>query len=258
MSFEDEYEKYFTKADGTKMFPDMEEEKEKINQQIIEQNANNKVRMSTADGNISTVEEFAELLRVVINTVYGMNKVELKPELSYETTKEQLTLPVITYDTNSREGSKETPLKPAQMETIKEVVNGKLTGDNIIVYRQLFDTIVEFDIYGNNSLQVSKISKEFEDLLNHYTGFMKKLGVSEMFFLKEIPSNKSVHYIPDIPMKSLMWYIRLEKISTIRTSTLHTIDVKINDYLNKKISEETTSDDIYKNNKISYNLKEEN
>ena len=171
-----------------------------------------------------------------------------------DSTLNTLKLPLITYDVNSREVSDKMPIKPVLSDTVQEIVDGKPTGDVIMVYRQFFDCIVEFNTWGRNSLEARKIMNDLEALLNSYGGYLKRLGISEMFFLKEIPSNKSVNYIPGIPMRSMMYFVRLEKIHQVRESVIKNIDIQVQAYLDKKFGVEQQPVDIYKNNNINYNL----
>jgi hypothetical protein len=76
-------------------------------------------------------------------------------------------------------------------------------------------------------LEARKLMNDFEEIINTYTGLIKKNGLSELVFLKETPSENSVKYLPDIPMKSLMYYARFEKIYTVRTSLLNKLDYAI-------------------------------
>lgn len=213
----------------------------------------NKSRL-TADGNIGDIDQLGEILRTITNAAWGNDWGELKPDISMDSTLNTLKLPLITYDVNSREVSDKMPIKPVLSDTIQEIVDGKPTGDVIMVYRQFFDCIVEFNTWGRNSLEARKIMNDLETLLNSYGGYLKRLGISEMFFLKEIPSNKSVNYIPGIPMRSMMYFVRLEKIHQVRDSIIKNIDIQVQAYLDKKFGIEQQPVDIYKNNNINYNL----
>jgi hypothetical protein len=68
----------------------------------------------------------------------------------------------------------------------------------------------------------------FEKLMGAFAGYLKQQGVSEIFFLKEIPAKLSVKYVEGTYMKCLMFYVRLERIQTIRYSVLQKLDVAIN------------------------------
>lgn len=209
----------------------------------------------TADGNIGDIDQFGEVLRTITNAAWGIDWGELKPDISKSSTIDSIKLPLITYDINSREVSEKTPIKPILTESIQEIVDGKPTGDTILVYRQWFDCIVEFNTWGRNSLEARKIMNDLESLLNAYGGYLKRLGISEMFFLKEIPSNKSVNYIPGIPMRSMMYYVRLERIQKVRGSVIKNVDIQVEALIQKMIdTDQQKSVDIYNNNNITYNL----
>lgn len=208
----------------------------------------------SAEGNIDDIDQLGEMLRIITNAAWGMDWGTIKPEISQTATIHSLNFPIITYDINSREVSDKMPIKPTLSEVIQEVVDGKPTGDSILVYRQFFDCIVEFDTWGSNSLEARKTMTNLEKLLNSYGGYLKRMGISEIFFLKEIPSRKSVNYIPGIPMRAMMYYVRLERIHTVRESSIKNINVKVNAYIDDLNKKYQSNIDIYQNNEITYDL----
>lgn len=222
------YEDFFKGVDKDK--PSSEKDEEIISNEPISAESNPNYER---ERNISTIDQLCEILRIVLNTSLGYGWGTFKPFLSKkDMLSNDKVLPIITYDVNSREVSRGTQIKPTLSGVINEVVNGKPTGDVIEVYRQQFDVIVEFNIWGRNSIETRQLSERFETTLNSYIGYLKKLGVSEMFFLKEIPCQRSVNYISEISMRSLMYYVRLERINKVRNSTLQKIDVEVNKVFN--------------------------
>lgn len=193
-----------------------------------------KVGRYTSEGNISTIDDLADIIKIILDTALGDGWGTFKPKLEKTDTIETMDGPIITYDINHREVSENTNLKPQLMDTIKEEVNGVLTGDAINVYRQWFDCIVEFDIWGRNSLETRILSEKFERLLNAYIGNIKKHGVSEMFFMNEVPATISVNYRKDISMRPIMYFVKLERIQTVRVSTINKIETKVNAFIKKR------------------------
>lgn len=194
----------------------------------------NNIGRHTSDGNISTIDELADCIKIILDAAWGENWGTFKPCIEKGDTVDGIKGPIITYDINRREVSENTNIKPQLMDTYKEIVDGKPTGDAIKVYRQWFDCIVEFDIWGRNSLETRKISENFEKIINAYIGNIKKLGISEMFFLNEVPATVSVNYKKDITMRPIMYFVKFERIQTVRTSTIKKIETKVNAFLNKK------------------------
>ena len=210
-----------------------------------------------ADGNISSINEFAKILKLILDCTVGEDKITLRPAAERSVSNENTNFPLITYDVNSREVSEGKSIKPVLTDNIKETINGKETGNIIQVYRQWYDCLVEFDIYGINSNQTDYAGDKLDEILSMYTGVFKKAGISEMFFIKEIPPKSSVNYVPDISMSCFIWFIRLEKIYTVKASEIKNISIEVDKFIknkNLKPIEGKPSVDIYNNNEITYDL----
>jgi hypothetical protein len=118
-------------------------------------------------------------------------------------------------------------LKPVQFDTVKEVINGVPTGDHFILYRQWFDYVIEFNICGSNSLESRKLMKRFETIVATYTGHLKQTGASEILFLKEVHPTQSSSFREDIPMKCLLYLIRIERITVVKASTIRKVELAL-------------------------------
>lgn len=236
------FNNYFSKTGATNTV-----QEQVINEQIPEHSS--RPRM-TAYGNIDDIDQLGEILRKLLNTAWGSNWGMICPETSKGDDAESIKVPQINYSMNLREVSDGTKLKPQLMDTINEVVNGVNTGDAYHVYRQTFDCIVEFDFLDNTSTGARKLMARFEEMIGTYTGYLKSEGISEMFFLKEVPAKYSLNYVEGVPMKCLYFFVKLERNKTVRLSTIREIEQKLS--AQSKISEQN-SDDII-NQKITYNL----
>lgn len=181
----------------------------------------NNLARDTAAGSIKNVREFAELLNRLLDIAWGSQWGTLKPVTAEGDDPDYLKFPMITYDTNLREVS-DTP-KPKLYDTVKEIVNGVYTGDNINIYRQSFDVILEFNFYGNSSLEMEMLSENFEELMVAHAGFLKNQGVSEIFFLKEVPSKYSLNFKDNIPSRCLYYYVKLERTTNVSLNLLNKI-----------------------------------
>lgn len=212
-----------------------------------------------AENNVDDIDQLGELIRKILNAAWGSDWGEFSPELKRGEDPEDIILPQITYDIQSREVSEKTAIKPVLTDTIKEVVNGTHTGDAFNIYRQWFDCIVEFNIWGRTTLESRQIMNNFESLLGAYTGYLKKQGIAEMFFLKEMSPRQSYRFVEGLPMRCVVYYIKLERIQSVRVSTLKKIDFEVNAISNLNKDSYITdlnnsSDNIYKNQNIKYDL----
>lgn len=180
-----------------------------------------------ADGNISTVNKFGDTLRKLLNTIWGTDWGELSPESASNVDKQTVTLPSIRYSTNLREVANGRSPKPTLEDVRNGEVSGLPTGESYKVYRQQFDCIVEFNVRAHTSKDVSELAERFEDAIVLHAGFLKRMGISEIFFLKEVPARYSNFFIENVPAKTLYFYVRLEKIRIVSVSTLKEIEAKL-------------------------------
>lgn len=209
-----------------------------------------RTRMS-AKGNVDNIDVLGDILRKLLNTAWGSEWGIISPETARGEDPENVILPQINLAINLREISDGFNPKPQLTDTVNEVVDGKNTGDSFRIYRQTFDCIVEFDFFDSTSKGCRNLMNRFETLLGTYTGFLKERGVSEIFFLKEVPAKYSLNYIEGIPMKCLYYFVRFERIKTVRLSTIKEIEYRLT-VSEKRESTEQNSDDI--NKKITYQL----
>lgn len=202
----------------------------------------------TASKNIDNLDQLGEIIRKLLNAAWGSNWGVISPETSKGEDAETIILPQINYSMNLREIADGTNPKPQLFDTITEIVDGKHTGDSFRLYRQFFDCIVEFDFYDNTSLGCRNLMHKFEELIATYTGYLKDSGISEMFFLKEVPSKYSLNYVEGVPMKCLYFFVRLERIKQVRVSTIMQVEQRL---LHKQSLVKRQED---KNQKITYKL----
>ena len=183
----------------------------------------------TADDNIDDLEQLAEILKRLCNAAWGDGWGELSPDLKKGENSSEIIVPQIVLDINTRDIAEGIGgLKPTLVDIIKETdENGQETGDAFLIYRQWFDTNVEFNIYGRTNQEARKLQKKFENLLNVYTGYLKRQGISEMFFEREVSAKFSLNYNESVPMRCIYYYIRFESITPIRQSLINNINLKI-------------------------------
>lgn len=245
-NFEDAFSKYFMEGEKDIILP-----VDKNDSQSLPSSAT-RSRL-TANGNVDDIDKLGEILRKLLNTAWGSNWGTLSPETSKGEDAEKIIVPQINYGINLREVAKGTSPKPTLTDTIDEMVNGVKTGDSFRVYRQSFDCIVEFNFWDNSSKGCRALMNRFEEIIATYSGYLKEQGVSEIFFLKEVPAKYSLNYSDGMPMKCLYYFVRLERIKTVRVSIIKELELKLKAESNpEKLSTEKTSDDI--NKKITYRL----
>lgn len=203
-----------------------------------------------ADDNIDGIEQLCDILKKLLNAAWGSNWGEISPDLKKGEDSSKIVTPQITVDINNRDIAEKMPLKPVLINTVKEKVNSQYTGDSLLIYRQWFDCVVEFDFYGRTAKETRQLQYKFESLLAIYTGYLKRQGVSEILFLKEVSSRNSLNFTEQVPMKCLMYWVRFERITPIRQSLINRINADIGV---KAISEEKVKMVVEANQNITSN-----
>lgn len=183
---------------------------------------------------IQNVDELALIIKAILELSWGKDWGELVPE--YIEDQENPIFPKIVYDINTRELSEFNSKKPMLFQNIDEVVDGKPTGDGFSIYRQWYDTVVEFNFYARTIKEARELMHRFEQIIYIYMGVIKQKGLSEMIYLEEIPSEKSLKYKPGTPMKANAYYVRFENIYKVRHSLLKEISYIVRSYTHDDIN----------------------
>ena len=234
---EDIYNEYFGKTSTSEKSPPLPEptandifEKRHPRQQVKERKETyNQIYRQMADGNIDDIEQLALILKKLCNAAWGADWGELSPDLKKGEDSSKIILPQITIDINTRDIAVGLGgLKPILLDVIDELdEEGKKTGDAFLMYRQWFDCNIEFDIYGRTNQQARQLQRKFENLLMVYTGYLKRQGISEMLFEKEVSPKNSLNYDESVAMRCIYYYIRFESIIPIRQSLINSINIEI-------------------------------
>jgi hypothetical protein len=182
-----------------------------------------------ADDNIDDVEQLADILKKLCNAAWGADWGELSPDLKKGENSDDIVLPQITIDINTRDIAENIGgIKPKLVDIVNEVdANNNETGDAFLIYRQWFDCNMEFNFYGRTNKEARQLQKKFENLLTVYTGYLKRQGISEMFFEREVSPKSSLNYDESTPMRCIYYYIRFESIMPIRQSLINSINAEI-------------------------------
>jgi len=183
----------------------------------------------TVDGHIGDIEGLANILKQLCNAAWGNDWGQLSCDMLTGEDSSNIKLPQVVIDVNQRDVSEGIgTFKPILIDVQKEYnEDGTETGDAFLIYRQWFDQNIEFDIYGHNSKEAREIMTKLERLILSYTGYIKRKGVSEIFFLKEVSPRSALNYYENIPMRCVYYFVRTETIIPIRISLINKINVEI-------------------------------
>ncbi|HBG4643352.1 TPA: hypothetical protein ACG3PC_000130 [Clostridioides difficile] len=184
--------------------------------------------------NILTTEEYIDNFEKMEEILGDILKVELEDNwglISFDTIKKDETnkiiLPQINYIVKLRETSKGKSHKPMLTDVIDELnENKEKTGKVIKVYRQSFDCILEFRFLAKTQRECRRLMEDFEDIIVSYTGFLKKKGLGDIFFLKEMSTEDNIDFDKNVSVKVSEYFIRLEKVKTLNANKLESIEMK--------------------------------
>ncbi len=181
-----------------------------------------------ADGNIANISDFANLLKQICNAAWGEDWGELSMDLKTGEDSANIKLPQILMDINTRDVTDGFSPKPILAGIQKEVTeDGEETGDSFLIYRQWFDSNIEFDIYAQNNKECRELLQKLEELILVYSGYLKRKGLAEIFFLREISPKSSLNFSENTPMRCILYYVRFECVTPVRISTINSINAKI-------------------------------
>ena len=206
-----------------------------------------------ADSDTDPLEHLCRALQLLTNVAWGPSWGIMTLETPTGNNPDELTLPCIVIDMNNREVQEKKSPKATLIRTVKESINGVETGDHLQVYRQWYDCVIEFNFYGRNALEARKLMHRFETLMIASNGLLKREGISEVFFLKEVTPKQSLNYVSNLSMKCAMYYYRFEVDYVVRTSTIKRImlEMEQNELGTAEIAKDS---DVYNHPHISYNL----
>ena len=135
-----------------------------------------------------------------------------------------LERPTILYTVVSREPKNE--LKMRHSENISQIVD-EATGKKRFghTWSQRQNCVVQFNIVASDYAAANKVMSSFEDLIFTYTGYFKENGVAELHFLKYYTDITLDRYRQYMSVRSIQYFVEIEKLITIFDTTLEDISV---------------------------------
>ena len=92
-----------------------------------------------------------------------------------------------------------------------------------IVYSQIFDYEIQFDILASDYITANKVMNAFEDAMFNYTGYFKRNGVSEILFLKQYTDSDLDSYRNTVSVRSLEYLVSIDRIRVTYDSDISVI-----------------------------------
>lgn len=200
-----------------------------------------KVFRFTSEGNINNIDLAIKSIQHLLEAV-----LEYKVIIGHEYNSGKTSMPYISYSIINRERSDKTPLSDMKTNVIKEYIDDKFTGDVINVNTIFYDCLVEFNFFTETISEAIDLKEKFETIIETYSGNLKKSGISNILFMKEVEPSHSTKFHLN-PNATFVYYIELQKINTVRTSTIKSVSVEYNRIIKEdnpelsKVMDELTS-----------------
>lgn len=163
--------------------------------------------------NSATFQDFIEMINRIIDKVLRKYKITFSPDEGSKVkipATESLDNPWIQYSLKSRV-PRDIYLKPRPRE---EFVEKNSNGDverKGVVYSQIFDYTVQFDILASGYKEANLVMNAFEDAIFNYTAYFKQNGVSELLFLKQFTDTDLDVYRNNVSVRSLQYKVTIER-----------------------------------------------
>lgn len=181
--------------------------------------------LSTAAKN-ATVEDFISMVTKLSNKALKNLNVEFYPDegATIADPEKKLEKTAILYRVIERKPKNE--LKMRHSEDIEEVVDGKNNKKRLgQIWSQRQDCIIQFDIVASDYATANKVMNSFEDMIFQYSGYFKENGIAEIYFKKYFTDTSIDRYRQYLSVRSIQYFVEIEKQTTIFNSTLEEIIV---------------------------------
>lgn len=191
-------------------------EKEKINEQSKNKRIGLNPRYKSDKG--ASLEDFISMINnLVTNGLRDYNLAFYSEEAYPINVEEKINNPCMTYNIVERKSSKE--IKPRVREIVdKENKQGE-------VYGQVFECIIQFNIFSPITNEAGAIMNDFEDLIFKYTSYLKKNGIKEIVFKKHFTDFTYDPGRETMSIRNLQYYVEIEKLTVIFKEEIEEINL---------------------------------
>lgn len=131
--------------------------------------------------------------------------------------------PVILYKVIDRVPAME--LKPRALEQVTEDDNDDINRRHGIIYGHKQKCTIQFDIVACDYKTANQVMTTFEEMMFTYSGYYKSKGLAEIYFLKHFTDKNLDNYRQDLSVRSLQYYVEIQKLITVFDTTIDNIDL---------------------------------
>lgn len=187
--------------------------------------------------NTKTISNYTSLMKVLRSALIanwsGVTFTSTSPKIS---PTESVPTPIITYILESKE--------PGEMKNAKELKprlrgtitvedstpdGGSTSGGAMEVWGQMFDYVIAFNIYGSSEDEADETADRFQQFMFKYTGYLKKLGVSELLFLS-MRNSPEEGTRANLACRTIRYFIRLDEVVGIKVPHVEKVIIETDIY----------------------------
>jgi len=98
----------------------------------------------------------------------------------------------------------------------------------IKVKAQAFDVLIQYNIWTKTNFEAEETIEWFEDYMMRYTGMFMEAGIVNMWFDRRVRDDVISSMKNGYHVRSVLYYIRMERVTPENVSPIHKIDLKVN------------------------------
>lgn len=183
--------------------------------------------------NLTQIRNYVDLmkfLKKLITTTWGADNVTFVS--AYPKTQEtsNFITPIITYKVQSKlpgEFGSTKEIKPRFRDYVKvSETNLPIEGDTVEAWGQMFDYYIEFEIWAENGEEADDVAARFQSFIAQFTGYLQKLGVSQIFFENMTSDTSTGRWRTDLINRTITYRIRIDEILTVKIPMIDGIGIE--------------------------------
>lgn len=170
----------------------------------------------------ASFDDFIGMVNMIVTKVLKKYEVSFSPDEGSRIRidpSQPLAKPHIQFSIQDRKPQRMQRKSRIREEFVEKNDDGT-DGRKGIVYGQVSDYIVQFDILASDYVEVNQVMNSFEDAMFTYTAYFKENGVSEMFFYRQFTDINMDAYREIVSVRSLQYEVSIEKNRPVYDTTI--------------------------------------
>lgn len=183
---------------------------------------------------ILTYTDAMEQLKKLSNVYFGQDKVNFTAAYPQINNPDDIVTPLITYKLKEKTpglfGSTKE-IKPRYRGEVQAEVHNTVTDENeiitVVLSGQMFDYLIEFEIWEADPIRADKTLEEFERFINQYTGYLMKSGVDKIFFQSATGMNDNGAFETTLSCRKVEYLFRIDTVIGAECKKIDNITIAI-------------------------------